>query len=612
MISLGIVVLWISIIATNNVSAFAPSISITETQKYIQSIDQTHRRMKPSILINDNLRTPTLSMTSSSSENNPVQKNPNNKFSKFNPVPRLQRILVNFQTISKTFWKRFKLLSKPAKLIVVAQMLMLTLIFGSMGRKAYFVATGNKAGMTRVASRRRPIEIPYSTFLDLADQQTFKKMTNEQEPVKLNQVVIGRERISFRVEPTEKKMMTPSDSTDKKALTQYSPIYTTTKPSASQDLMDFLRSNQISFRAASTKQQTMIATTLRSALLCVYLLFIIRMYRTMSGGGGGPGGSGGIPGKLASKRKLQNSQSQEPLVTFQDIEGVDKAKFEVMEFVDTLRNPSKYAILGARAPKGLLLEGPPGTGKTMLARATAATAGVPLLYCSGSDFVEMFVGRGAARVRKTFEKAAKLSPCIIFVDELDALGKSRDMGAPGMRISSNDEAEQTLNQLLACMDGLDSTKGVCVLAATNRREVLDPALLRPGRFDRIVKVTLPDVKGREKILRVHASKLPGFEEGTGVDPERLGSLGNRNKVDLSAVASVTNGLSGAELDYIVNEAAIRAVRRVSARLQEGKEDPSTIVPTVIPQDFEGSVANFFETRKSNNGVGDFIGSVFKK
>lgn len=141
-------------------------------------------------------------------------------------------------------------------------------------------------------------------------------------------------------------------------------------------------------------------------------------------------------------------------------------------------------ILGARAPTGLLLEGPPGTGKTMLARATAATAGVPLLYCSGSDFVEMFVGRGAARVRSTFSRASKLSPCIIFIDELDALGKSRDMGGLGASLRSNDEAEQTLNQLLACMDGLDSTRRICVIAATNRREVLDPALIRPGRFDR--------------------------------------------------------------------------------------------------------------------------------
>ena len=160
----------------------------------------------------------------------------------------------------------------------------------------------------------------------------------------------------------------------------------------------------------------------------------------------------------------------------------------------------------------------------MLARATAATAGVPLLYCSGSDFVEMFVGRGAARVRGTFARASKIAPCIVFVDELDALGKSRDLGGLGLGagLRSNDEAEQTLNQLLACMDGLDSTKGICVMAATNRKDVLDPALVRPGRFDRIVKVGLPDPGGRERILRVHAKKLPGFTECSGVEEKRPG------------------------------------------------------------------------------------------
>ena len=160
----------------------------------------------------------------------------------------------------------------------------------------------------------------------------------------------------------------------------------------------------------------------------------------------------------------------------------------------------------------------------MLARATAAAAGVPLIHASGSDFVEMFVGRGAARVRKLFERANRMAPAIIFIDELDALGKSRDSGNPMMGSRGNDEAEQTLNQLLACMDGLDSTRRICVLAATNRREVLDTALIRPGRFDRIVKLSLPDAFGRENILRIHASKLPGFQECKGVDDQRINSL----------------------------------------------------------------------------------------
>lgn len=243
----------------------------------------------------------------------------------------------------------------------------------------------------------------------------------------------------------------------------------------------------------------------------------------------------------------------------------------------------------------------------MLARATAATAGVPLLYCSGSDFVEMYVGRGAARVRKLFERATRIAPCIIFVDELDALGKSRDTGNNFLASRGNDEAEQTLNQLLACMDGLDSTRRVCVLAATNRKEVLDPALIRPGRFDRIVTLKLPDSSGRENILRVHASKLPGFKEGKGVDEKRPNSLGIGPAVDLSAVAALTPGFSGAELEFVVNEAAIRAVRRVSTAIRQGE---SNIAPTVGPEDFETSLQNFFETRKPKNGVSDVWKNVW--
>jgi cell division protease FtsH len=198
-----------------------------------------------------------------------------------------------------------------------------------------------------------------------------------------------------------------------------------------------------------------------------------------------------------------------------------------------------------------------------------------------------------------FERATKLAPCIIFVDELDTLGKARDSGSGllgGMVSRANDEAEQTLNQLLSCMDGLDSSRRICVLGATNRKEVLDPALIRPGRFDRIVTLKLPNAKGRENILRVHAMKLPGFEEGSGIDPDRPNALGTGKIVDLSAIAAVTDGLSGAELEYIVNEAAIRAVRRVSSALRQGV-NPDTIVSHVEARDFEASVANFFATRR---------------
>lgn len=245
----------------------------------------------------------------------------------------------------------------------------------------------------------------------------------------------------------------------------------------------------------------------------------------------------------------------------------------------------------------------------MLARATAATAGVPLIYCSGSDFVEMFVGRGAARVRNLFEKAAKLAPCILFIDELDALGKARDAGGNAMFTRSNDEAEQTLNQLLACMDGLDSRRGICVLAATNRRDVLDKALIRPGRFDRIVRLELPNAAGREAILRVHCRKLPGFVEGSGVDPERNGALGKGRRVDLSAIAAVTDGFSGAELEFLVNEAAIRAVRRVSSSLQQGTANKD-ITPHVQATDFEESLTNFLATRRPNS-ASNLFKNVFK-
>mmetsp|Transcript_21673 Transcript_21673/g.60164 ORF Transcript_21673/g.60164 Transcript_21673/m.60164 type:complete len:766 (+) Transcript_21673:138-2435(+) len=404
--------------------------------------------------------------------------------------------------------------------------------------------------------------------------------------------------------------------------------YTRQLPSTtSPELLAKLKQHQIGFSAmamdatsatTTAKSSNALGNVLRTAMAAFYCLILWRFYRTLSNATGNQ--SSDSPGKLAN-----DAASDLPLASFEDIQGMDDVKLEVMELVDTLRHPNKYAILGARAPTGLLLEGPPGTGKTMLARATAASVGVPLLYCSGSDFVEMFVGRGAARVRKLFERATKLSPCIIFIDELDALGKSRDMGGGGPFGGgygrANDEAEQTLNQLLACMDGLDSTRRICVMAATNRKEVLDPALLRPGRLDRIVKLKLPDAAGREKILRVHCQKLPGFSEGQGVDTSRPNSLGKGKFVDLSAIAAITNGLSGAELEFIVNEAAIRAVRRVTAELRTSANGLTTkitvagrdgdtvtekkIVPHVEPIDFEESVQNFFQTRRKGGSNGWF-------
>jgi cell division protease FtsH len=249
-------------------------------------------------------------------------------------------------------------------------------------------------------------------------------------------------------------------------------------------------------------------------------------------------GGGGVMQFGKSKAKVYIEKKTG--VTFEDVEGIDEAKTELMEVVDFLKNPEKYQRLGGRIPKGVLLVGPPGTGKTLLARAVAGEAEVPFFSISGSDFVEMFVGVGAARVRDLFSQAAEHAPSIIFIDELDALGKARGMNL----LSSHDEREQTLNQLLAEMDGFDSNRGVILMAATNRPEILDPALLRPGRFDRHVLVDRPDVKGREKILQLHAKKVK-------LSPA----------VELGVIAAKTPGFVGADLANIVNEAALLAARQ---------------------------------------------------
>ena len=263
-------------------------------------------------------------------------------------------------------------------------------------------------------------------------------------------------------------------------------------------------------------------------LIGVWIYFMNRMQ------GGGKGGAMGF-GK--SRAKLLTEKHGR--VTFDDVAGIDEAKEELEEIVEFLRNPQKFSRLGGKIPKGALLVGPPGTGKTLLARAIAGEAGVPFFTISGSDFVEMFVGVGASRVRDMFEQAKKNAPCIVFIDEIDAVGRSRGVGYGG----GNDEREQTLNQLLVEMDGFEANEGIIIVAATNRPDVLDPALLRPGRFDRQIQVPNPDIKGREKILGVHARKIP-------LGPD----------VDLRIIARGTPGFSGADLANLVNEAALMAAR----------------------------------------------------
>jgi cell division protease FtsH len=263
-------------------------------------------------------------------------------------------------------------------------------------------------------------------------------------------------------------------------------------------------------------------------LIGVWIFFMNRMQ------GGGKGGAMGF-GK--SRAKLLTEKQGK--VTFDDVAGIDEAKDELEEIVEFLRNPQKFSRLGGKIPKGALLVGPPGTGKTLLARAIAGEAGVPFFTISGSDFVEMFVGVGASRVRDMFEQAKKNAPCIVFIDEIDAVGRARGVGIGG----GNDEREQTLNQLLVEMDGFDANEGVIIVAATNRPDVLDPALLRPGRFDRQITVPNPDIRGRDKILAVHARKV------------QLGP-----DVDLRIIARGTPGFSGADLANLVNEAALMAAR----------------------------------------------------
>ncbi len=299
------------------------------------------------------------------------------------------------------------------------------------------------------------------------------------------------------------------------------------------DLIPLLKEHDVEISVATTDTASNFFWNIVSFILPIIILWLLFAFLMRRMGGSGSMGLG--VGKSNAKVYVEKSTG----VTFKDVAGQDEAKESLVEIVDFLHNPKKYTEIGAKLPKGALLVGPPGTGKTLLAKAVAGEAGVPFFSLAGSDFVEMFVGVGASRVRDLFKEAQKQAPCIIFIDEIDAIGKSRDSRFGG----GNDEREQTLNQLLAEMDGFDSSKGLLILAATNRPEVLDKALLRPGRFDRRIIVDRPDMKGREETLKVHSKDVPMDQT-----------------VDLHALALASAGLVGSDLANIINEAAIIAVK----------------------------------------------------
>lgn len=355
--------------------------------------------------------------------------------------------------------------------------------------------------MNRSTSR----EISYDQFMEMVKEDQVKEVTIES----------GK----LTVKPKEQKY---------KGLEI---TYSATLVGDENSLRDMLDEKNIKFEKKLPDSTASVIATILNFLIPVLLLVatFTLIWRMMNKGGGMMG---------VGKSKAKTYVQKETGITFKDVAGQDEAKESLQEVVDFLHNPAKYAAIGAKLPKGALLVGPPGTGKTLLAKAVAGEAHVPFFSLSGSEFVEMFVGVGASRVRDLFEEAKKNAPCIIFIDEIDAIGKTRDS-----RYGGNDEREQTLNQLLAEMDGFDTSKGLLILAATNRPEVLDPALLRPGRFDRRVIVDRPDLKGRVNILKVHAKKVALDET-----------------VDFDAIALATSGAVGSDLANMINEAAILAVK----------------------------------------------------
>ena len=362
-------------------------------------------------------------------------------------------------------------------------------------------------------------EITYSQFLQLVEADQVKEVTFKDDVINITL----DDDVDYPAEDDETSLAPQLYDTSVKLYTAR--IY------EDEDLIQLLKEHDVDFEGTIADSTAAIIYNILSFVLPLVLLWVVLGF-LMKKMGGGPMGVGKSNAKLYNMEKATG-------ITFKDVAGQDEAKESVQEMVDFLHNPKKYTEIGAKLPKGALLVGPPGTGKTLLAKAVAGEAGVPFFSLAGSDFVELFVGVGASRVRDLFKEAQKVAPCIVFIDEIDAIGKSRDAHYGG----GNDEREQTLNQLLSEMDGFDSNKGLLILAATNRPEVLDKALLRPGRFDRRIIVDRPDQKGRLEILKVHAKDVKMDES-----------------VDLDAMALASVGLVGSDLANIINEAAILAVK----------------------------------------------------
>ena len=365
-------------------------------------------------------------------------------------------------------------------------------------------------------------EITYSQFLELVNEDQVESVVFDGDRI---QITLKEDSDFAASEAEEQAADYYYQATGQRMVTTYYTAYIN-----DEELLPLLKEHQVDIDGETSDSTAVIIYNILSFAIPLILFFVLISYVMKRMGGGAMG-----VGKSNAKVYVEKSTG----VTFKDVAGQDEAKESLQEVVDFLHNPRKYTQIGAKLPKGALLVGPPGTGKTLLAKAVAGEAGVPFFSLAGSDFVEMFVGVGASRVRDLFKEAQKQAPCIIFIDEIDAIGKSRDSRYGG----GNDEREQTLNQLLAEMDGFDTSKGLLVLAATNRPEVLDKALLRPGRFDRRIIVDRPDMKGRLETLKVH-SKDVAMDES----------------VDLQALALASAGLVGSDLANIINEAAINAVK----------------------------------------------------